>query len=135
MLQQPNVTLEPAKLPYPDKPSVTMDFAFQYWVRKWEDGTEEIKIESWYAPKESPSGGHACTVRLTYGAVDGLCSRAKARAGGYGYCKFSSAFCFAFRKLFPHLKNEEGLCSVNAAGESAVHNWLVSIGFTKVVGV
>lgn len=134
-MYQPDVKLNPVRFPYPEKPHVTMDFSFQFWTRGQAGVVDEFKIESWYAPKESSSGGHACTVRLTYVTHEGEAFRVKARAGGYGYCKFSSAFYSAFNKMFPQFKEERSLWGVNAAGENAVHNWLVSIGFTKVVGI
>jgi len=135
MTNQPAVKLNPVRFPYPEKPHVVMDPSFQYWKRDQDGVIDELKIESWYAPKESPSGGHTCFVRLIYITHEGEAFRVKARAGGYGYCKFSSAFHSAFAKLFPQFKDERGLWAVNAAGETVVHNWLISIGFTKVVGI
>lgn len=132
MTHQPDVTLHPNRLPWVDKPGVVRDFAYQVWTRG--EGYERIKIDSWYAVKESPSGGWTCTLRLTYIKPDGECFPAKGRAGGYGYCKFSQAFYDAFNKLFPQFKEERGLWGVAGAGESAVSNFLVSLGFKKIAG-
>lgn len=46
-----------------------------------------------------------------------------AKAGGYGYCKFSQAFQDAVRKGF---KNSE--CRVGGRGEGAVREWLEEHG-------
>lgn len=125
---QPEVTLNPTRHPWVDRPNVTRDFTYQHWTR----GEEEIRIEAWYGVKESPSGGFSCTLRLSYVAATGERFSAKGRAGGYGYCKFSSAFGNAFRKLFPDLDRDTW--AVDAAGESVVYNFLVSLGFKKIAG-
>ena len=83
---------------------------------------------------DNPAGS-VCTATVVFfsGKLQAI-SSTSGRAGGYGYCKFSSAVWDAIdraKKADPRLDSIE-LTDFNGAGESAVCAWLESNGYKAI---
>lgn len=108
----------------PDPPAVQRDPYFAEYRR--DINGETLRIRTWYAVAESPSGGYTCSTTVQYYSPNNYAA-GFARAGGYGYCKQSAAIWHALSKILstPHLRSYEG------CGMESLHSSLIKWGWKR----
>ena len=94
----------------------------------YQRGNEHLKITTWRAAKEAPSGGYTVSARVSYVGPAGFAAT-KDRAGGGGYCKESAATAGALSKFGNAFVP---LARMSGCGMSSIENTLAYLGFQRV---